>query len=128
MNCMAIEHEDRILVLDCGVTFDSRGLGIDLVHADLRYLLDRKDKVLGLVLTHGHEDHIGATSWFLRDVPVPTWGPPYALALVRQRIAEHPFHEIDRLDLRTMQPGVEYAIGPFAWELWRVTHSIPEAH
>lgn len=128
MNCMAIEHEGRILVLDCGVTFDSRGLGIDLVHADLGYLLERKDAVLGLVLTHGHEDHIGATSWFLRDIPVPVWGPPYAIALVRQRIAEHPFHEIERLDLRTMQPRVEYAIGPFGWELWRVTHSIPDAH
>jgi len=128
MNCMAFEHEGRILVLDCGVTFDSRGLGIDLVHSDLRYLLDRKEQVLGLVLTHGHEDHIGATSWFLRDLPVPVWGPPYALALVKQRIAEHPFHDIDRLDLRTMQPGVEYGIGPFSWELWRVTHSIPESH
>ncbi|WP_053233483.1 ribonuclease J [Sandaracinus amylolyticus] len=128
MNCMAIEHGDDILVLDCGVTFDSRGLGIDLVHADFGYVLDRREKVRGLVLTHGHEDHIGATSWFLRDIPVPVWGPPYALALVKQRIAEHPFHDIERLDLRTMQHGVEYAIGPFSWELWRVTHSIPDAH
>lgn len=128
MNCMAVEHGDDILVIDCGVTFDSRGLGIDLVHGDLGWLFDQRERVRGLVLTHGHEDHIGATSWLLRDLPVPVWGPPYALALVRQRIAEHPFHDIDRLDLRTMQAGVQYAIGPFEWELWRVTHSMPDSH
>lgn len=128
MNCMAVEHGEDILVVDCGVTFDSRGLGIDLVHADLRWLIDRRERVRGLVLTHGHEDHIGATSWFLRDIPAPVWGPPYALALVKQRIAEHPFHDIERLDLRTMQAGVVYGVGPFEWELWRVTHSIPDAH
>jgi ribonuclease J len=128
MNCMAIEHEEQILVLDCGVTFDSRGLGIDLVHGDLRWLIERRERVRGLVLTHGHEDHIGATSWFLRDIPVPVWGPPYALALVKQRIAEHPFHDIDRLDLRTMHAGERYRVGPFDWELWRVTHSMPDSH
>jgi ribonuclease J len=128
MNCMAIELGEDILVLDCGVTFDSRGLGVDLVHGDLGWLFDQRERVRGLVLTHGHEDHIGATSWFLRDLPVPVWGPPYALALVKNRIAEHPFHDIDRLDLRTMQAGVRYSIGPFDWELWRVTHSIPDSH
>lgn len=128
MNCMAVELGDDVLVIDCGVTFDSRGLGIDLVHADLGWLIERRDRVRGLVLTHGHEDHIGATSWLLRDVPVPVWGPPYALALVRQRIAEHPFHEIDRLDLRTMEAGIRYAAGPFEWELFRVTHSMPDSH
>ena len=128
MNCMAVEHGDDILVIDCGVTFDSRGLGVDLVHGDLGWLFDRRERVRGLVLTHGHEDHIGATSWFLRDCPVPVWGPPYALALVKQRISEHPFHDIDRLDLRTMQAGVVYGTGPFEWELWRVTHSMPDSH
>ncbi len=125
---MAVEHEDEILVIDCGVTFDSRGLGVDLVHGNLRYLVERRERVRGLVLTHGHEDHIGATSWFLRDVPVPVWGPPYALALVKQRIAEHPFHDIDRLDFRTMQAGVSYSTGPFEWELFHVTHSMPDSH
>lgn len=128
MNCMAIEHEGAILVLDCGVMFDSRGLGIDLIHADFRFLLERRESVVGLVLTHGHEDHIGATSWLLRDLDIPVWGPPYALKLVQQRISEHPFHELAKLDLRVMQTATQYAIGPFEWELFRVTHSMPDSH
>jgi ribonuclease J len=125
---MAVELGGEILVLDCGVTFDSRGLGIDRVHADFAWLLPRKERVLGLVLTHGHEDHVGAVSWFLRDFPVPVWGPPYALALVKHHLAAHPFHEIDRIDLRPMQPRVRYGAGPFDWEIWRVTHSMPDTH
>ena len=128
MNCMAIEHGDDILVLDCGVTFDGRGLGVDLVHANLEWVIERRDRVRALVLTHGHEDHIGAVSWFLRDIDVPTWGPAYALALVKQRLSEHPFHEVPRLDLRTMTAGVRYSAGVFEWELWRVTHSMPDSH
>ena len=87
MNCMAIEHGDSIVVIDCGVLFDNRGLGVDVIHADLEYLYDHAARVRALVLTHGHEDHLGAVSWFLRDFDVPVYGPPYALALVENRIA-----------------------------------------
>ncbi|MFO0683052.1 MAG: ribonuclease J [Sandaracinus sp.] len=127
MNCMSIEHGEDVVVIDCGVLFDGRGLGVDVIHADLEHLHERKDALRALVLTHGHEDHLGAVSWFLRDFPnVPVYGPAYALALVRHRIAEHPWHKGRTLDLRTIERGARFQIGPFGFEPFQVTHSMPE--
>lgn len=125
MNCMALECEGRIVVIDCGVLFDGRGLGVDVIHADFEYLVERADQIEALVLTHGHEDHIGAVSYFLREFDVPVYGPEYALELVRTRIAEHPWHKSSRLDLRVLE-NRPLAIGPFTIERWQVTHSMPE--
>jgi ribonuclease J len=126
MNCMSIEHDDDIVVIDCGVLFDNRGLGVDVIHADLEHLLDHADKVRALVLTHGHEDHLGAVSWFLREFRVPVYGPAYALALVKNRLSEHPWHKGRELDLRPIHRGARFKVGPFGFEPFQVTHSMPE--
>jgi ribonuclease J len=126
MNCMTIEHDDDLVVIDCGVLFDNRGLGVDVIHADLEHLFDRREQVKALVLTHGHEDHLGAVSWFLRDFRVPVYGPPYALALVKHRLAEHPWHRGRELDLRPIARGERFTIGAFGFEPFQVTHSMPE--
>lgn len=127
MNCMSIEHGPDAVILDCGVLFDNRGLGVDVIHPDFEHLYDRKHAIRALVLTHGHEDHLGAVSWFLRDFPnVPVYGPAYALALVRHRLAEHPWHRGRELDLRVIARGVPFEVGPFGFEPFQVTHSMPE--
>jgi len=124
MNCMAIEHEDARILIDCGVSFDSRGLGVDVFHADFRWLLAAKERLAAVIVTHGHEDHIGALPFLLRDCPVPVYGPPYAIALARERLTEHAPGALDLL--RVIRPGDRLAIGPFEIEPYRVTHSMPD--
>ena len=92
MNALALEQDGEAILVDCGVTFDDRGLGVDVVHPDFAAL--ERLRVRGVVLTHGHEDHIGALPYFLRRFDVPVWGPPYALGLVRERLAEHEVLEL----------------------------------
>ena len=87
MNALVLEQGGESILIDCGVTFDDRGIGVDVVHPDFTAL--ENTRVRGVVLTHGHEDHIGALPYFLRRFDVPVWGPPYALGLVRERLAEH---------------------------------------
>jgi ribonuclease J len=125
MNCMALEHEGRIVVIDCGVVFDQRGLGVDVVHADWEWLLDRQHDVEALFLTHGHEDHIGAVSYFLRDFDVPVYGPAYALALVKNRIAEHAWHRAKRIDYRLLTKDSRVDVAGLTFRPWQVTHSMP---
>src|SRR4051794_14119498 len=90
MNCLALETPDGIIVVDCGVTFPHGDNGIDILYPDLTYLWERRDEVLGVIVTHGHEDHIGALPYLLKRIPVPVWAPPYAAALIRHRLAEFP--------------------------------------
>jgi len=125
MNCMALEHQGRIVVIDCGVIFDQRGLGVDVVHADWEWLVDRQHDVAALVLTHGHEDHIGAVSYFLRDFDVPVYGPAYALALVKNRIAEHAWHRARRIDFRVLTKDSRIELAGMTFRPWQVTHSMP---
>jgi ribonuclease J len=126
MNCMSIEHGDDMVVVDCGVLFDNRGLGVDVIHADFDHLIDNRSRLRALVLTHGHEDHLGAVSYFLRDFDVPIYGPAYALALVKVRLGEHPWNQGKKLDLRPIAPGERFTIGAFTFEPFQVTHSMPE--
>jgi ribonuclease J len=125
MNCMVIEHGGRLVVIDCGVLFDQRGLGVDVIHADWEWLLDRQEDVEALILTHGHEDHIGAVSYFLRDFHVPVYGPAYALALVKHRIAEHAWHRARRIDYRLLTPASRLDVAGLTFRPWQVTHSMP---
>jgi len=135
MNCLAIEVDEGgpIVVVDCGVTFPDGPRGIDVFHPDLRWLAARRDRIAGLLVTHGHEDHIGAIPFFARAVgPVPVYGPPYALALVRERLAEHANLPHARLrDLPPLLPTTPrrpFAVGTdFEVEPIRVTHSIADA-
>jgi ribonuclease J len=126
MNCMALEEDEGILLIDCGVTFPTNDLGIDVFHPRFDYVLSRSDRIAGVVLTHGHEDHIGGLPYLLAALDIPVFGPPHALELSRQRLAEHGFTQAD-LDLVPTQVGRRFELGPFEIEPIRVTHSITDA-
>jgi len=126
MNCLAIEQDDGILVVDCGAAFPEDDRGVDVLHPDFAWLLSRADRISGIFLTHGHEDHIGGLPYLLSELDVPVWGPPHTLGLVRRRLQEHSFAQ-DDVDLRTALAGQQYRVGPFEVEPVRVAHSIVEA-
>ncbi len=126
MNCLALEQQEGIVLVDCGVTFPSTDLGMDVYHPRFDYLIARADRVLGAVITHGHEDHIGALPYLLGALDVPVYGPPHALELARARLAEHGF-DLAELDLVTVHVGAPFEVGPFGFEPIRVTHSIADA-
>ena len=126
MNCLALECEERIAVVDCGLLFPGEPFGVDAVAPELAWLRERRDRVGAVLLTHGHEDHLGALPLLLRDVPVPVYGPRLALALLRPRLEEAGVHA----DLREVRDGEVVRPGedsPFAAEFVPVTHSIPDA-
>ncbi len=126
MNCLAIEQSDGILLVDCGTSFPNDDWGIDVLRPDFSYLTEQAHRVVGVVLTHGHEDHIGAIPYLLSELDVPVWGPSHALGLVKRRLVEHDF-ELDAVNLRLSEPKLSYAVGPFRVEPVRVAHSIIDA-
>src|SRR5208337_2908144 len=126
MNMTAIRYGDDIIVIDCGMMFpEAELLGVDLVMPDLTYLKENAANIRGLILTHGHEDHIGAVPYFLGDIDVPVYGTAFTLALVERRLEEYDlerdpvFHKI--------KPKQIVDIGPFKVEFIHVTHSIVSA-
>ena len=126
MNCMAIEADGRIAVVDCGILFPNEPIGVDLIAPDLAWLRERRDQVGAIYLTHGHEDHIGALPFLLREVKVPVYGTRFTLALLRPRLEEAGV----AADLREVAPGDVRAAGdasPLSAEFYAVTHSIPDA-
>lgn len=125
MNCMAVEQRGDVLLIDCGVTFDDRGLGVDVVHPDFSALDTFGDRIAGVVVTHGHEDHIGALPYLLRRHDVPVWAPPYALGLIRERLGEH--EVLAHARLLPTRPREAFDVGSFRVEPIRVTHSIADA-
>ena len=117
------ESGDDLLAVDCGLMFPDDELpGIDHVIPDFSYALARRDGFRGVLLTHGHEDHIGALPYLLREAPVPVYGTPMTLALVGERLREHGL--LESADLRPMRPRARFDLGPFGIEPIRVTHSI----
>ncbi len=125
MNCMSIETGEQRLLVDCGVTFPDLPFGTDVIRPDFTHLREVPCDRTALWLTHGHEDHIGAVPYLLREHPMRVYGPPYALALVRERLNEHP--PARPPELIEIHPGERYRIGPFEAEPIRVTHSIADA-
>ena len=126
-NCMAIEHDDRILLIDCGLMFPDADMhGIDLVLPDFTYLRDNAARIEGCVVTHGHEDHVGALQYLLRDLSFPIFGSAVALGLARNRIEEAGL--LGRTELVAVRDGERRQIGPFDVEFIPVTHSVPHAH
>lgn len=123
-NMLAVESEGKILVIDCGLSFPTDEMfGVDLVLPDFSYVAERADDCVGVVLTHGHEDHVGALSWFLRDVPVPVHGTPLTLGIARRRLEEHGV----KADMHEVGAPGERTIGPFRCRFLAVSHSIPDA-
>jgi ribonuclease J len=122
MNMMALRTGDDILVIDAGMMFpESELLGVDLVIPDITYLKQNRAHVRAIVLTHGHEDHIGALPYILRDLNVPVYGTRFTLALVKKRLEEAGL--LDSTTLREVIPGRLVEIGPFEIEFIAVTHS-----
>jgi len=125
-NMLAIECEDDIIVIDSGLMFPAQEmLGVDLVIPDISWLLERSSRVRGIVLTHGHEDHIGALPYVLPRLPVPVFGTALTLGLLRNKLRDH--RMIETTDVRTVAPGDSVSLGCFGVEWVRTTHSIPDA-
>jgi len=123
MNCMAIRWADDIIVVDCGLMFpESELLGVDIVVPDITYLLENRDKVRGILLTHGHEDHIGGLPWVLGELNVPVYGTEFTLALVENKLEEHGL--LDDTELNEIRPGDHFHLGIFKVHPIRVTHSL----
>ena len=123
-NMTIIQYGEQMLVIDAGVMFPEDELfGIDMVIPDYSYLVENRDKVLAFILTHGHEDHIGALPYVLRDVDVPVYGSALTLGLLKGKLAE--FRQPAKL-IKT-EPRQEINIGPFRVEFIHVTHSIPDS-
>jgi len=125
-NCMAIQYGDEIIVIDAGLSFpDEEMLGIDIVIPDYTYLLENRDKVKALLITHGHEDHIGGVSYLLRNLNIPVYATRLTLGLVEGKLEEagvelHP-------DSRAVRAGEQVKVGAFTCEFIRVNHSIPDS-
>src|SRR5437660_11328174 len=112
MNCLAIRWEDDIIVVDAGLMFpEAELLGVDIVVPDISYLTENRQHVRAIILTHGHEDHIGALPWILSELNVPVWSTEFTLAYVEDKLDEHQL--LDDADLREIRPGERFKIGPF---------------
>src|SRR6266853_1521298 len=123
MNSMAIRYGDDIIVVDAGMMFpDAELLGVDIVIPDFSFLEQNREHVRALLLTHGHEDHIGAVPFLLSEINVPVYSTAFTLALVERRLEEHGL--LDKAVLHRVKPGQKVEIGPFSIEFIHVTHSI----
>lgn len=126
-NCLALEQDGRIVVVDAGLMFPEPTMyGVDLILPDFRWLIERRDRVDAIVLTHGHEDHTGALRYLVKDVNVPIYGAALTLGFARHRLSEA---KVARdLTFVEVADGERRRIGPFEVEFIPVTHSVPSAH
>src|SRR6201991_2514005 len=123
MNCMAIRWDEDIFVIDAGLMFpESDLLGVDIVVPDITYLIENRSRIRGIVLTHGHEDHIGGLPWLLRELNVPVYATEFTLAYVEGKLEEHKL--LDNAELIEIEPKRKFHLGPFTIEPLRVTHSL----
>ena len=125
-NMTAYEYGGDILIVDAGIMFPENDmLGIDYIIPDFDYLLDKASRVRGIVITHGHEDHIGAVRHVLEKIPVPVYGTPLTLGLIEGKMARNGYNK--KADLRRVQAGDKIQIGKFQVETFHICHSIPDA-
>jgi ribonuclease J len=124
-NTTVIEYNNHIIVIDCGMAFPGdEMLGIDIVIPDMTYLIKNKEKVKGIILTHGHEDHIGSIPYFLKKLNIPIYGTKLTLGLVENKLLEH---KIEDVSLNPIKAGETFNLGCFKITPVRVNHSIPDA-
>ena len=125
-NMMAIEFANDIIIIDAGLMFPEEDmLGVDLVIPDINYLLERREKLRGIIITHGHEDHVGALPYILPELDVPVYGAKLTKGLISVKLKEHRYSK--KAVLKTIQPGIKFTLGNFKIEPFSVCHSIPDA-
>ena len=126
LNMMVYETEDDIIVIDTGFMLPSSDMpGVDLIFPDIHYLIERQEKVRGILLTHGHEDHTGALAYVLQQIDAPVFGTQLTLTIASGRLRE--YGVLDRSELNTIVPGEKVILGDFTAEFIHVTHSIPDS-
>ncbi|MGB4658031.1 MAG: ribonuclease J, partial [Mobilitalea sp.] len=126
MNITAFEYEDSIIVVDCGISFpDDDMLGIDLVIPDITYLKDNREKVKGFFITHGHEDHIGALPYILKDLNVPVYATKLTMGLIDYKLKEH--NMLKNTRRKVVKHGHSVNLGAFRVEFIKTNHSIADA-
>lgn len=122
LNMTVFQYSDDLIVVDSGLMFPEEAmLGVDIVIPDFTYLIENREKVRGIVITHGHEDHTGALPFLLKEVKIPVFGTALTLALVKEKLREH---EIEDIELIPVKPRDIINLGVFSIEFMRVTHSI----
>ena len=125
-NMMLYEYENTAIIVDCGSMFpDNDMLGIDYIIPDFQYLRSRKDKIRGIIITHGHEDHIGAIPHLLQEIQAPIYGTALTLGLIKVKLARRGM--LENASLNTVKAGEQIKIGPFKIDFFHVCHSIPDA-
>src|SRR5436190_1570034 len=126
MHMMAFRSNGNIIVIDAGIMFpDEELLGVDIIVPDITYLLERKSEVLGIFLTHGHEDHIGALPFILPYLNVPVYGSTFTMGLVKNKLKQHGL--LDSAQLHTVKSKETVELSPFKVEFFHVTHSIVDS-
>ena len=126
LNMMAYEYGDDLIIIDAGLMFPEEDMpGVDLVVPDITYLITNRDKIRGIIVTHGHEDHIGGLAFFLRQINVPVYGTELTLAIAKGRLRE--YNILQNAQLHVIDPDEPLTLGCFELRFIRVTHSIPDA-
>ena len=126
MNLNLYGYRGQWLIVDCGVTFgeEEHQPGVDVIMADPAFIVERRDRLLGIVATHAHEDHIGAIPYLWPQLQCPVWATPFTASLLRAKLVEARL--LDKVKITTVPMSGRFTIGPFDLELITLTHSIPE--
>lgn len=124
-NMTVIEYENEILIIDAGIMFPENDmLGVDAIIPDYEYVLNNRDRVLAVLITHGHEDHVGALPYLMQELDAPIYATPLTIGLIQGKLREKKL--LDRVTLKTIQAGFNFRLGSFNIEPFHMAHSIPD--